>query len=118
MDEDNERAGRTVDIDHAGVRPVARRRPQLAELVWRRAVSVGRRRGAVDAPAVALELLRAARGETAAMSHACMLGNTRLRAHAADDDARAGLRSLRAAIAFLGAKPRDNDIEPTEAPPC
>jgi hypothetical protein len=84
-----------------------------AQLVWRLARTMGERRTLHEPFADALDLLRTAHHHPAAMSHALTLGRTHLRVHPGDTGARAGAGILEAAIAFLGVKPRTDDVART-----
>ena len=92
---------------------LAARPPELAQLVWRRALALVDAGALHDPVDVALDLLRAARHQPAVMAHASTLGRTHLRIHAGDDRARAAARLLQAAIAFLGVKPLAGDVAST-----
>jgi hypothetical protein len=91
----------------------AARPPELAQLVWRRALDLVEPGAPHDHLGVAIDLLRVARHNPAVMAHASTLGRTHLRAHADDDRARAAAKLLHAAITLLGVQPST----PTTAPP-
>ena len=86
------------------------RPPELAQLVWRRALALVDPREPHDRLGVALDLLRVARHNPAVLAHASTLGRTRLWAHPEDDQASAAAKLLHAAIAFLGVKPSAGDV--------
>jgi hypothetical protein len=95
-------------------RPTAAgRRPERAQLVWRRALELAEPGPQHDRFADALSLLRAAHHDPATMAHALTLGRTHLRARAGDPVACRGAGILEAAIAFLGVKPRRGDLART-----
>src|SRR5213080_1541065 len=91
-----------------GTRP-----PELAQLVWRRALALVEPGAAHDHLEVAHDLLQVARHNSTVMAHAFTLGRTHLRAHSDDGRARAAAKILQAAITFLGVKPRRNEIAPS-----
>lgn len=101
---------------HAGHRHAASwtapagRPPERAQLVWRRALELAGPPSQHDSFGLALELLRAADHGPATMAHALNLGRTHLHAHPEDTRARGGVAILEDAIAFLGIKPRANEI--------
>jgi hypothetical protein len=86
------------------------RPPEWAQLVWRHALELANSLEQHDQFALTLDLLRAAHYDPTTMAHALTLGRTHLRADADDAIARAGERILEAAIAFLGVKPRTDDV--------
>jgi hypothetical protein len=88
----------------------AGRPPERAQLVWRRALELASPPSQHDRFGVALGLLRTAHHTPATMAHALNLGRTHLRAHPDDAPARGGVAILEEAIAFLGIKPRADDV--------
>src|SRR5438067_1459181 len=86
------------------------RPPELAQLVWHRALALAGAGTGNDPFEVALDLLRTAHHHPGVMAHALTLGRTHLQDLPDDDRARAGAKILQAAIAFLGIKPRPGDI--------
>ena len=89
---------------------MARRAPELSEVVWQHALAIVERSDAGDPVRIALELLRAAHADPSVMAHALALGQSQLRADIDDPGARAAARVLEDAIDFLGGKPEANDI--------
>jgi hypothetical protein len=91
---------------------VAAQRPlERAQLVWQRARELVDRVEQHDRFAVALELLRVSHHDPTQMTHALSLAHTHVRAHPGDAVARAGVRILERAIAFLGVKPAVHDVK-------
>ena len=90
------------------------RPPERAQLVWRRAVALANPGSRHDRSAQAIDLLRAAHHDAAAMAHASALGRNHLRAHADDVTALEAGRILEAAMAFLGARPHPGDVAGAE----
>lgn len=93
---------------------LAARPPELAQLVWRRALALVDPGAPRDHLGVAIDLLRVARHNASVMLHASTLGRTYLRAHADDEGARAASKLLHAAIALLGAKPSTSGLATRE----
>ena len=106
-----ERAQRGMAVSrHQQVAPPLER----AQLVWRRALAMGRGWARPDPFTDALDLLRTANHDPATLSHALAIGHTHLRLQPDDADAQAGAAILAAAIGFLGVKPRADEIAPQE----
>jgi hypothetical protein len=68
-----------------------------------------------DVGNVAIDLLRAADHDETTLIHALAIGRSRVRREPADDSARRGVRLLEAVIAFLGVKPRGDEVGSSEA---
>ena len=79
-------------------------------MVWQHALAAAGRAAQQDRFVLALDLLRAAHHSPATMVHAMTLGTSHLHAHPDDALAREGVTILETAIAFLGIKPRTDDI--------
>ena len=86
------------------------RLPELAQVVWHRALALARTGTGNDPFEVALDLLRTAQHQPGVMAHALTLSRTQIDSHPDDERARTGAEILQAAIAFLGIKPRPGDI--------
>jgi hypothetical protein len=83
-------------------------------VVWGHAVALAHPGSRHDRSAQALDLLRAAHHDPAAMAHALALGRNHLRTHADDVIAIQASRILEAAMTFLGARPRPGDVAGAE----
>jgi hypothetical protein len=89
---------------------LAARPPELAQLVWRRALALVDPGAPRDQLGVAIDLLRVAQHNPSVMLHASTLGRTYLRGRADDNRARAAAQLLHAAITLLGVKPSTSGV--------
>jgi hypothetical protein len=97
---------RAVRHSHAAAWPApVERPPELAELVWRRALALAAPGEFHDSFEMALILLRAGGHHPGAMTEALALSRTYLLLHPDDERACAGEKILQAAIGFLGIRP-------------
>src|SRR5579862_2464423 len=83
---------------------------ERAPLVWARALELAGPSEREDLFRLALELLRSAHHDPATMRHALALGRSWTRLHPADATAASAVGLLERAIAFLGVKPRDDEV--------
>src|SRR6185437_2488527 len=74
------------------------RPPELAQVVWHRALALARTGTGNDPFDVALDLLRTAHHHPGVMAHALNLSRTQIDSHPDDERSRAGARILQAAI--------------------
>lgn len=83
---------------------------ERAELICDRSGEMAALVGPDDVGNVAIELLRAADHDETTLTHALGIGRSRVRREPTDASARRGVRLLEAVVAFLGVKPRDDEV--------
>jgi hypothetical protein len=83
---------------------------ERAPFVWSRALELAGPAEREDLFRLALQLLRSAHHDPATMRHALALGRSWTRLHPADASAASAVGLLERAIAFLGVKPRDDEV--------
>ena len=83
---------------------------ERAELICDRSGELAALVGPYDVGNVAIDLLRAADHDETTLTHALGIGRSRVRREPADDSARRGVQLLEAVIAFLGVKPRADEV--------
>lgn len=81
-----------------------------AELICDRSGELAALVGPHDVGNVAIDLLRAADHDETTLTHALSIGRSRVRREPADGSARRGVQLLQAVIAFLGVKPRADEV--------
>jgi hypothetical protein len=83
---------------------------ERAELICDRSGEMAALVSPDDVGNVAIELLRAADHDQTTLIHALGIGRSRLRREPTDASARRGVRLLETVVAFLGVKPRGDEV--------
>jgi hypothetical protein len=83
---------------------------ERAEMICDRSGELATLVAPYDVGNVAIDLLRAADHDETTLTHALDIGRSRMRREPADDATRRGVLLLEAVIAFLGVKPRADEV--------